>query len=342
MRPVVYLPTWLSWGVLHERPHYLMETFAAAGHRVFFVDPRAAATRFDGGVAVVPTLASVPASHVILYTHFPKTRDLIERFDDPVVVYDVLDDLSMYDANEEGLPNEQRAAYHHAGLVHDADVVIASNPVLVDKHRHERDDIILVENGVDVVRFSAATRRPRDLPTGVVIGYHGSVHPWFDFDLLGETARKRPDWHFVVVGPVNATVSSDAGRLAALPNVHFMGERPPSTMPAYAQAFDVGVLWRRISDITAAMTPLKLNEYLAAATPVVSTPIPAAEASPGVIIGEDADSMVEAIEEALARREDSAWQTLAATLAADADWSRRIDPLLRRLETTGARWVPED
>lgn len=340
-RPVVYLPTWLSWGVLHERPHYLMETFAAAGHPVYFVDPRAPASRFDDGVTIVPTLADVPASHAILYTHFPKTRDLAERFADPVVVYDILDDLSMYDANEQGVPEEQRAAFHHADLVRDADVVVASNPVLVDKHRGERDDIILVENGVDVARFTAQTRRPRDLPPPPVIGYHGSVHPWFAFDLMEQVASQRSDWNVVVVGPVNPAVSEHVARLEVLPNVHFLGERRPAEMPSYAQAFDVGVLWRRINEITAGMTPLKLNEYLAAATPVVSTPIPAAEASPAVITAEDGDGMIAAIEEALARHDDSVWQTLAATLAAEADWTRRIDPLFRRLETEGWRWVPD-
>lgn len=340
-RPIVYLPTWLSWGSMHERPHYLMEAFAEAGHPVYFVDSRAATAHFEGNVTVVPTLGEVPGAHVILYTHFPKTRDVVERFADPVLIYDILDDLSMYDANEVGFPEEQRAAFHHAFLVHDADVVITSNPVLFDKHHGERDDLILVENGVNVARFSAPTRRPRDLPDGVIVGYHGSVQAWFDFEGMEGVASRRPDWQLVVVGPVNPELVGSASRLDALANVHFIGERPPADMPAYAQAFDVGVLWRTIDDITAGMTPTKLNEYFAAGTPVVSTPIPAAVASPGVITGDDPDSLVGAVEAALARRDDSAWQTLAATLATDADWARRIDPLLRRLETDGARWVPE-
>ncbi len=340
LRPVVYLPTWLTWGVLHERPHFLVETFAAAGHPAYFVDPRSSGKQTDGDLHVVPTLESVPGKNVIIYTHFPKTRDLIDRFENPVVVYDILDDVSMYDLHEAGLPDEQRASHHHAALVETADVVIASNPILVDRHRQERDDIMLVENGVNVARFSRPAPRPADLPDGIVIGYHGSVQPWFDFALLQGVAVARPDWGFIVVGPVNPGAADDAARVGGLANVTFLGARPPSSMPAYAQAFDVGALWRVVDHMTAGMTPLKLNEYLAAGTPVVSPPLPASEAAPAVLTATDTEGMIDAIEQALRRRNDSAWQTLAASTAADADWSRRIDPLLRRLEADGVRWVP--
>ncbi len=40
LRPVVYLPTWLEWEVMKQRPQYLLEALAAAGHEVWFVDPR--------------------------------------------------------------------------------------------------------------------------------------------------------------------------------------------------------------------------------------------------------------------------------------------------------------
>lgn len=340
LRPVVYLPTWITWDHLHERPHFILETFAATGHPVYMVDPRQPAPRSSDGVEIVPDLRFVPGDHVTIYTHFPKTRTLIDRFDDPFVIYDILDDISMYAMHEAGLPKEQRAVHHHTGLVADADVVIASNPVLADRHRPERADILLIENGVNVARFSRPAPRPPDLPEGILIGYHGSVQPWFDFDLFETVARDRPDWEFVVVGPVNSAVGDAASRATALANVTFLGERPPDQMPAYAQAFDVGVLWRVVDHMTAGMTPLKLNEYLAAGTPVVSTPLPASEAALAVLTAPDAKGIVSAIEGALQRIDDSAWQTLAATAAADAEWTRRIDPLLRRLEAEGGRWVP--
>jgi glycosyltransferase involved in cell wall biosynthesis len=179
-----------------------------------------------------------------------------------------------------------------------------------------------------------------DLPPGTVIGYHGWVQPWFDFDLLHAVAADRPDWQFAIVGPVNPAVAEAAARVERLGNVTFLGERPPRSMSAYAQAFDVGVVWRVVDDMTAGMTPLKLNEYLAAGTPVVSTPLPASKAQPAVITASDTGGMIDAVEEALRRRTDSAWQARTASAAAEADWARRIDPLMRRLETKGGRRVP--
>jgi glycosyltransferase involved in cell wall biosynthesis len=45
-------------------------------------------------------------------------------------------------------------------------------------------------------------------------------------------------------------------------------------LPAYVQAFDVGIIPYVLNDWTRAVDPLKLLEYLAAGIPVVSTPIP--------------------------------------------------------------------
>jgi len=87
LRPVVYLPTWLEWEVMKQRPQYLLEAMAAAGHEVWFVDPR---LRKDQTLAdrihLVRWLKTTPQSGVILYTHFAPTQTLIDRYQDRVVI----------------------------------------------------------------------------------------------------------------------------------------------------------------------------------------------------------------------------------------------------------------
>jgi glycosyltransferase involved in cell wall biosynthesis len=341
-RPVVYLPTWAQWDVMRQRPQFLLEAFATAGHPVYFVDPRESTERSADGVTIVPSLASVPGEHVILYIHFAPLRELIDRFTDAVVVYDILDDLTIYEADEIGLPTERTVAHHHPFLVERADEMIVSNPVLLHRHGNERGGVLLVENGVDSTRFATAQSRPVDLAemSQPVIGYRGAVGDWFDFELLEAVAERKTGWRFVVVGPIYDRVADQASRLSQLANVDFLGERRSDEMPAYAQAFDVEAIWFVVNDMTSGVTPLKMFEALAAGTPVVGTPLPSCVEESTVRTAADPAAFRAALEGALSDASDPSWLTGAARAAADADWDNRIRPLLDRLDEKNQRLVP--
>ncbi|HVR32054.1 MAG TPA: glycosyltransferase [Acidimicrobiia bacterium] len=332
LRPVVYPPTWLRWDEMKQRPQFILEAFAKAGHDVFFVDTSEPAVRRTEHVTIVPSLRHVPGSSPILYVHFAPIRHVFDRFEDPVIVYDVLDDLSIYDDEEDGLPEGRRVRAHHAFVMARADVAMVSNGVLFERHRAERADLVRVENGVDVAAFSAETSRPDDLPPGAVVGYHGMISTWFDFDLLDGVAAARPDWTLVLVGPVDDRVRSRLEQSIAAANVVWLGERPSREMPAYASAFDVGVIWFRIDPMTEGVTPLKMFEYLAAGTPCVSTPLPAAVATDGVTTAATASELVVAIDQAMS--EDPA---RIRRIGSGHDWTTRLEPVLERLDAAGRR-----
>lgn len=339
LRPVVYLPTWERWDEMRQRPQYLVAAFAAAGHDAYFVDPREPAPREADGVRVVPSLRFVPRAHPILYVHYAPLRELFGRFDEPVVVYDILDDLSIYEPDEHGLPEHRRVRAHHGPVLASAGVAIASSPVLLERHRPQRADLLLVENGVDLSRFSERRERPDDLPTGKpLIGYHGAIARWFDFDLLRSVAAASPQWDFVLVGPVMAEAEGRAEAMAELPNVHLLGARSSDDISAYVQAFDVGVIWFVVDHLTEGVSPLKMFEYLAADVPVVSTPLPAAQGIDGVRTAATPSEMASAISEAIAlgARDASARRRSAE----GASWQTRLEPLLQRLDDAGQRRVP--
>lgn len=338
-RAVVYLPTWLEWDTMRQRPQYLLAAFAAAGHPVFFVDTREPEARWASGVQIVPGLEHVPTRGVILYVHFAPIRTLFDRFDRPAIVYDLLDDLTIYDADEVGFPEERRVRAHHPHVMAAADVVIVSNPVLAERHRGERADLVLVQNGVDPATFGGPAVRPADLPepdpARPIIGYHGAVAYWFDFDLITAVAALRPDWRFVLVGPVDERVRREAEQLAAVPNIEMLGERPSDAMPGYVQGFDVGAIWFRITEMTLGVTPLKMYEYLAAGVPCVSTPLPACVDEPSVATAADPESFVAGLEEALATAHDPEAMIERRAIAATHSWQARLEPAFGRLQALG-------
>ncbi len=319
---------------MKQRPQFLLEAFSKAGHPVWFIDPRADGPAEVDGVHIVTALSDVPTDQVVLYLHFAPLAPLFDDFTDPVVVYDILDDLSIYDADEVDVPEARRVRAHHPSVMDRADVVLVSNEILAERHRSERPDLIHVPNGVDVERFGAPVSAPRDVPVGgPIIGYHGMISHWFDFDLLAAVAAQRPEWRFVLVGPTDPRVEDDAREVERLGNVVRLGERPSMLMPAYVHAFDVGTIWFRIDEMTRGVTPLKMFEYLAAGVPCVSTPLPACVAQEGVATADQADAFVEAIGSGLQAEE--AERDRLREIAAASDWSAVLAPALERLGELG-------
>ena len=97
------------------------------------------------------------------------------------------------------------------------------------------------------------------------VGYAGVIKRQLDFDLLVRLARARPQWSFVLVGPVT-NVEGKEQQLAALRqmhNVHYLGGKPAKDLPSYIQHFDVCLMCYEVNDYTQYIYPLKLNEYLA-------------------------------------------------------------------------------
>jgi glycosyltransferase involved in cell wall biosynthesis len=328
---------------MRQRPQYIVAAFAAAGHEAYFVDPRETAIREVDGVTIVPSLDHVPGRGVIAYVHFAPAGAMLDRFDDAALVYDILDDLTIYEADEQGMPLERRVASHHPAMMQQATVVTASAPVLIDRHISERSDILLVENGVDVERFAAPHGRPGDVPLPQpgtpLVGYHGAIAQWFDFDLMQKVVVELPDHRFVFVGPVEPGVTQPANELFAAPNVVHIPERPSDDMPAYVASFDVGIIPFRVTTMTEGVSPLKMYEYMAAGKPVVATPLPTCVAHHLVRTASECGPFGTAIRSALAANRVET-EHLARAAAREASWERRVDIMRKALQDKGRLRVP--
>lgn len=320
-----------------QRPQYILEAFAAAGHPVWFVDPRISEPEEHAErIRLVSSVAEVPPRDVIIYCHFAPLSSLIRLFENSAVVYDILDDLAIYDPDEGHLPEEARVRFHHGDLVDSADIITVSNPVLAPRHAGARDDVLVVENGVDLERFTPdgpVTRAGRS----PVIGYHGAVAEWFDFELMSHIADLAPDLEFVLVGPVYDRVSAQMEALVARANVTHIPRQSGEKIPEYVRGFDVGLIPFLIDEMTEGVTPLKMYEYMACGIPVVSTPLPACVEHPGVASTDDPSEFVEQIRTGI-RAPDGEKDRLKR-LADQASWDHRLAPVLRRLEELGVRSV---
>ncbi|HET8654104.1 MAG TPA: glycosyltransferase [Longimicrobiaceae bacterium] len=167
----------------------------------------------------------------------------------------------------------------HAQLCREADVVFASSAELLDDCREYTERAYLMRHGVEWGHFAKAALdappRPADIADveGPILGFFGLLHEWVDQDLLCTLADAFPEATLVLIGKVQADVS----RLESRRNVRLLGQRPYAELPAYSAAFDVGLIPFVINELTAAVNPIKLREYLSAGMPVVATALPEIE-----------------------------------------------------------------
>jgi glycosyltransferase involved in cell wall biosynthesis len=110
------------------------------------------------------------------------------------------------------------------------------------------------------------------------IGFIGAISQYkLDFQLIGEIAKIKPHWSWVLIGKVGeGDPETEVSKLKA-PNIYLLGPRNYEELPSYLKGFDAVVLPCPINNYTKAMFPMKFFEYLAAGKMIVASPLPALE-----------------------------------------------------------------
>lgn len=205
------------------------------------------------------------ADRPILWLSLPSAVDVVGKLNEKAVLYYCGDDFS-------SLAGVDHAAVSvmEKELVEKADVIVVASDVLAEKFPYEKTH--LVHHGVDYDLFSISRPRPGDMPSGKPIaGFYGSIAEWIDQDLICEAADSLPDWDFVIIG----STSVDFSRLTDYSNIHLLGPRAHDELPGYIQHWNAALLPFKQTPQIHACNPLKLREYLASGTPVVTTYFPA-------------------------------------------------------------------
>jgi UDP-galactopyranose mutase len=154
------------------------------------------------------------------------------------------------------------------------------------------------------------------------LGFYGVIDERFDIELLDRIAEMRPDWSFVMVGPV---VKIDPADLPKRPNIHYLGGKKYEQLPAYLSGWDVALMPFAMNESTQFISPTKTPEYLAGGKPVVSSPIKDVVRHygqlEGVGIASTADEFVAQCERMLKLGRNGDWLAEADLLLSATSWS---------------------
>ena len=207
----------------------------------------------------------------ILWTSLPTAADLLGKLDESCSVYYCGDDFSSL----AGVDHDA-VAEHECDLVKNCDLVLTASRTLKNKFSH--DNVYFLPHGVDFDLFSHDAPIANDLNEikkqgKPIAGFYGSLSNWLDIDLIEYTARENSDWNFVFIGKECVNLS----RLKRCPNIYFLGEKKHEELPGYSQYWQVSMLPFINNGQIQACNPLKLREYLAAGSRVLSTHFNAVE-----------------------------------------------------------------
>jgi UDP-galactopyranose mutase len=185
------------------------------------------------------------------------------------VVYDCMDELSAFRGAPPGLTTSE------AELFKAADLVFTGGQSLYESKKHKHPSVHAFPSSIEPEHFRQARTTQsepedqREIPHPR-LGYAGVIDERLDINLMAEVASMRPDWHFVMVGPVVKISDAD---LPKAPNIHYLGGKQYRDLPAYMSGWQIGMLPFARNEATRFISPTKTPEYLAAGLPVVSTSI---------------------------------------------------------------------
>jgi glycosyltransferase involved in cell wall biosynthesis len=271
----------------------------------------------------------------VVWTYLPTDTavELIRLFRSPesVTVYYCAADFAQLTSCPEQLSRIE------AQIVESSDLVFAVCPELARRCEQWRDEVQVFPPGVDLNAFAPenaligrddSTELRLLSPAHPVIGYVGGLHRCVDYSLIGAMARARPEWSWVLIGPLQADVTE----IDKLPNVILPGEKPHGELARYIRLFDVCIVPYVKSVYTNTVVPVKINEYLAMGKPVVASDIRAVcdfnhEHDVLTTADPQPSTFLAAIEQMLESPSDPAVVAHRRAVAALSDWSTRVEAM---------------
>lgn len=269
-----------------------------------------------------------------LWTFVPTSSEYVGRLGEELIVYYCTDEWTGFSSVDGKKIGEMVKS-----LATRADIVFATSRLLVEKLGKFNPNTYLASHGVKYGMFAEALAASTAIPSDLkalprpILGFYGLIEEWLDLDLIGYLAGRNPDWSIVLIGKVCV----DTSLLKRFPNVHLLGRKPHSELPAYCKGLDVALIPHKVNDLTRHMNPIKLREYMSAGLQIVSTDLPEMRGYPDhCIVAENYPAFEDGVRTAL-RNDSIGTRRLRSEAMRDQTWDRKVVALGELVKLAQAR-----
>ncbi|OYQ36331.1 amine oxidase [Flavobacterium cyanobacteriorum] len=279
----------LRWDFVYQRPQHIISRMAKDRKILLIEEPwhrpeekGSRLIKVNGNLDVLqPNVHTIEEIEKILPQYISNKKistgwfysasfvPLLSSFEFGTVVYDCMDELSLFKGAPEKLIEQEKYLVAHA------DIVFTGGKSLYESKSKLHSNVHCFPSSVDQEHFAKALNGisvPDDIVNipGPVVGYFGVIDERLDLHLLNETALKKPDASFVMIGPLAKIGEHELPRQK---NIHYLGMKDYKQLPAYLKAFSIAMMPFALNDATKYISPTKTLEYMAAGKPVISTAI---------------------------------------------------------------------
>jgi UDP-galactopyranose mutase len=340
----------LRWDFVFQRPQHLLSRHAKHRRVFYFEEPVFGMTEVprlrlretpENVLVVVPYLPAnidpakleaamadlvdelVYEEEVIdyaLWYYTPMALGFTRHLEPRSTIFDCMDELSLFRGAPQSLINME------AELLTRADLVFTGGQSLYEAKKHAHHNIHPFPSSIDAHHFSQARQKlvepddQIDIPHPR-IGFYGVIDERFNHELLLQIADLRPDYQFVVIGPV---VKIDPASLPLRENIHYLGKKDYHALPLYVASWDCAMMPFALNEATRYISPTKTPEFLAAGRPVVSTSIRDViypyQQQRLVHIADAPEDFIDAIDLAMAERRSPEWLDRVDHYLRDNSW----------------------
>ena len=339
----------LRWDFVYQRPQHLLSRFARQ-QRVFYIEEAEFGQEKDSytlrkskenvwiiviqlhgdttdpfivdrqKAVLANCLKDQRITDYIVWYYTPMALQISDHLRPKLVVYDCMDELSAFKFAPPLLKTLEKQ------LLKKADVVFTGGQSLYEAKRDQHTNIHPFPSSIDKAHFRQAQQKQVDPVDQAQIphprfGYYGVIDERFDIELVHQVAQDRPDWHFVLVGPI---VKIDPATLPQLPNIHYLGSKSYAELPHYLHGWDIAIIPFKLNESTRFISPTKTPEYLVGGKPVISSAIRDVVNPYGVKglvhIADTAENFIKCAEQEFATTETEAWLNKTDAFLEDNSW----------------------
>ena len=270
----------------------------------------------------------------LFWYYTPMALHISDHFEPQLIVYDCMDELSAFKFAPPELKERE------AEMFQKADLIFTGGHSLYEVKKELHHNIYPFPSSIEKEHFALARKisaEPADqrhIPHPR-IGFFGVIDERMNIDLIAQTAQQRPDWHFVMIGPV---VKIDPETLPRFNNIHYLGGKTYQELPAYLSGWDIAMIPFALNESTRFISPTKTPEYLSAGKPVISTSITDVVNPYGVKnlvhIADTPADFINCVESTLATHDRKAWLKDVDAFLADNSWDNTWKKMLHHIIAT--------
>jgi UDP-galactopyranose mutase len=353
----------LRWGFVFQRPNHLLSRFSKH-QRVFFIEEpifhdgedKLHIENYNENLYVVTPhmqhrangkdvikqqqkmisslILQMQVKRYYSWYYTPMALPFTGHLNPELVIYDCMDELSAFKFAPPELTIREKELFQKA------DIVFTGGHSIYENKKNAHHNIYAFPSSIDKSHFGKARKIRKDPEDQKHIarprfGFFGVIDERFDINLIKKVAKAKPEWQFVLLGPV---VKIDPAALPKLSNIHYLGGKKYEELPNYLAGWDIAMIPFAINESTRFISPTKTPEYLAAGKPVISTPIRDVVSPYGnnklVHIVNNVEEFIAAAEAELARKRRSSWVKKVDEFLEGNSWDRTWSQMVRLIDST--------